>query len=276
MAIKPRMNFAHMISAHVIPEGLHVAIHTFEPGRFDIPSRNDNPKRVKRAGLLAVTDHSTGAVPVDIRVQFAEIQKCRLGPYVYLTIPDCTTRRIGYEQQTADERGNRLSPPIARTLLPVFAANVANEIERQVGRYGVTTIEADEPTDKEIAKVFDIAAKWQIAFINETSRNRERYGNSEITPLAQDLANDLFTRKLIPALPAWAVIRASELMKENESLACQNCGTVLRPGAASCPQCHAIRDWEKALDFGIVKLSDVPPKILAELGYGTAEEKPKA
>ncbi len=266
MPISTRISVAHMISAHSIPDGIDVNLVSLIPGRFHIPSCLDNPKEVKKHCTIEATDPNSAGQPASIKVQLAEIRKGPLGPYVYLTIPDCVTRRIGYEEQLSDEWGRRLSPPIQRSLLTVPCAKVVNEIERQHGHYGIMAIEGELPSDKELKKVHDMARQWQIHFVNETSNYVSRYGSRQATELAIFVANELFKNKLIPSLPAWAIVQAQQTIEANEAMGCPNCGALVRPGSAVCVTCRAILDWKRALEFGIVKAEDVPPTKRADAG----------
>ncbi|MDE1940710.1 MAG: zinc ribbon domain-containing protein [Patescibacteria group bacterium] len=259
-----------MISTHNIPDGLNVKLISIVPSTYWIPSINEDAKAVGERCALPLTS------PVDKKsttIVYA-VPKERSGKkYVLLTFPDSATFRIGSEQQRTDEYGNRLEPDIQRTLLTVRAEEIANQIEKQYKKFGVITIEGEEPTDAELRQALDLTKTWQLAFINDVNKNYARYGAREATPLAVFEANDLFTRGLLREMPIWATLEARETVAEDLK-PCPNCQARLLPESISCRHCGAILDWPGAVRLGLRSRHDVPEEF-AHLFQNATAERPR-
>lgn len=266
MALKTRLRAARLISAHIIPEGLSIALPSILPGRYTIPSVEDDARAVKKRCSLSLSDAFTKQA---IQWQYAEIKKDKDGPYVLLSIPDSKTLRLGSEIQKFDEFGHLLVPDVSRTPLPVLAEDIANEIERQDRAYGVITIVGDEPTADELSRARNLSRSWQVKFINEVSQYVSQVGQIEATPLAVYVANYLYGNGSIPELPEWAARRVSEEASPNLRT-CPNCLSVLSVQSANCLKCGAILNWKLAVERGLVVPNDVPPSKRTEAGLSAA------
>lgn len=267
MALKTRLRAAHLISAHIVPDGLPVSLPSTLPGRYVIPSIEDDARAVKKRCSLSLSDAFTKQT---IQWQYAEIKKDKEGPYVLLSIPDSKTIRLGTEIQKYDEFGHVLLPDVSRTPLPVLAEDIANEIERQNKSYGVITIAAEEPVAEELTRARNLSRSWQVKFINEVSQYVSQVGQIEATPLAVYVANYLYANGSIPELPEWAARQVDETQSPNLRT-CPNCLSVLSVRSANCLKCSAIIDWKLAVDRGLVAPSDVPPSRRVEAGLAAAQ-----
>lgn len=278
MPLKVAIPVVHMISAHHIPGGVDISMPTVIPWRFNIPEApesEDNLAKISkqlrethRVQLMDPDENDNGMIP------YAEVRTSDKDPYIYLSIPDGVTRRIGYAEQTVDERGHVLSPNVERSLLVVRAANIANEIERAGRVYGIITIAGEEPTAKELALVFNLARAWEVGFVNDTTQKAAQLGRQEVTQNSIFMANRLFRKGLITALPPWAVVQAVEDLTTSK-LVCANCGKVNRPELARC-ECGAVLNWKLAVERGIIRPADVPVSKLKEAGLTPLPHATKA
>jgi hypothetical protein len=262
---EPTVATVHMISVHSLPDGLEVYIPSVLPGRFWIPPVDADPETFDQC---VVNCREPGMVK-PIPVRYASLPKSKSGiPYILLTIPDAKTIRHGTEEQSVDEWGVPLRPKVERAYLHVRAQELANEIEDQKKAFGVLTIKGEEPTDDELHEAFNAYRMWVMNRLRETASGWQRLGPHEVTRQALYLASMAYRRGWIPALPEWATLDTEAPLEDLFS--CEVCNKQLRRGTVRCPQCNAIYDWEKALNFGIVSRADVPPAIAAKLAQAEA------
>lgn len=251
MPINMEDRYSKVISVHDEPRPVLVSLPNMVPGNFFIPGVSAHESYFERCIITMGPNKS---------LRYATRKTAFGKPYVELKIPDGKTFQVSTEQQTHDEYGAKLVPDVMRVAVPVFSAQIANEIERQLTNteddgsawgYGVVAIRGDEPTEAELR----LATERQIARLRNMVAETNRWAKvstRNISPAARYAAQYLHKEGLIVELPDWA-ISIEQLTRR-----CPACNVVYAGLPVKCGSCGAILDWHKAVDFGLVRPEDVP------------------
>jgi len=254
MALKIKLETARVISVHEEPTAIEFYVPNVHPGRYEIPGI-DTPEEKVRAMTV---EHRKDDQPVGEMLSYASVGEKNGIRYIMLEVVEAVTYNQNPAQESHDRFGVKKVPDILSVAVPIRAVQVANEIERAFGPMGIIAIEGDEPTDEELSRAMSKRAKWERSIIMETNKWYKKLGDRQVTDQARRVADRMYRRRQLPTLPEWALVNPAAQSEMTDNFHCI-CGALLRKGTAKCGTCQAIHDWPKALVFGLVKLSEVPP-----------------
>lgn len=264
---------ATLITTHNNREPFHFMIPNVKPGEYLIPGIGQDPEWVERHCRITIIPQ--GGRPEQAKeFQYAHIVEKYGTKYVKLDIFNAVSFRYFAEIQEFDEYGAKMNPPVARVGLPIPCAQVANEIERGYGHMGLMAVPGVDPTEEELKEAVGRNLKYKRNVIKETNKLFRMVGESQVTEQAIITAAELHERGLLNPLPDWATLNPEAL--PGTTFNCLACGHTLRKNAVSCTECHAIYDWEKAVDLGIKSVDQVPPSRRAEAGLDKPKDAAKA
>lgn len=260
MPIESDVSVSRVISVHDEPRPVVVQMPNMVPGTYAIPGVNAPQHQFDRC----VFSFPGTKKPL----HYASIKSAYGQKYVEILVMDGKTFQVSAEQQIRDEYGAKLVPDIMRVAVPVFSAQIANELERQCTNteddgsawgYGVVAIKGETPTEAEIA----LAKERQIARLRNLVSETNRWAKVTVRNIgeaARQAARTLYAEGLIAELPDWA------LASIQLSRRCPACNVMYAGEPVKCNNCSAILNWRKAVEYGLIKPQDVPDAKRVEAG----------
>lgn len=244
-----------VVSVHDEEEPIHFSIPSIVPSRYEIPGINADKK---------IFEDARFTFPDQKPFQYAIRRTLNHHPYVLIRIVEPKTFIYGTEQMKLDEYNQKLSPDVQRVPVPVRQELIANEVERQCGFMGIKAIRGDVTL-----QILEEVERTNIDFLRKTVQEVNRVYKrfpGQVTPQSRRRATRLYKMGLLNPLPEWAEINPEALSGQAlDMMNCVNCSKLIKKSIIKC-DCGAIYNWKAAVEFGMVKPSEVPPSKRVEAG----------